>query len=713
MRDNKYLPYSPDQLEEHLSQFLIDSWSYSKVTSFARNEKAFEMTHIFGVYSKSSASTVAGNAYHKALEYYFSKKKEGIVIDIIELEASAFSYIDSIEANYWKLQKTTPTVEDCKKKATSIVSALIKNFCAESSTYEDDIDEVLDVEVYCDEWLTVNGVDIPLPCHAKIDVVVRTKSGNTAIIDHKSKNVYTSAEEMALAIGVQAITYILSYEARTGLPVNEVWFVENKYSQNKDKSPQLNCFKLSVDADTRRLYEALLYEPLKRMIEAVNNPDYTYLINDADTYIDKAELYDFWARTMITEVEDWNVLESKKELVSKRLKKIRDASISSINPSVIKKFKENASAFIQYDLSSKNMTSEEKIEHVLRSFGTIVRVAHKFDGYSSNTYLLEVSAGVKISSIHQHRLDIANALDVSNVRISGDLIVHEGKSYLSIDFSKKREGVLHFNPDALVDMKIPIGKDNFNNTIIWDLENQSTPHVLICGATGSGKSVAIKSIIEYARIAKVDRVVIFDPKFEFIEYDKGNGISVYSDIDDIEEKMRDLVDDMNRMVKEGGHQKTLVVFDEFADAVANSKKGVELEIKEYVQVGSYAPKKGPLGFMMPGEPKMKLQKTGEHKSLEENLRILLQKGRSSGFRIIAATQRASVKVITGDAKVNFPVQICFRVPKEADSRVVIDEAGAESLAGMGDGLIKSPEYNEVVRFQSYYFDKQQNIATTS
>ena len=101
-------------------------------------------------------------------------------------------------------------------------------------------------------------------------------------------------------------------------------------------------------------------------------------------------------------------------------------------------------------------------------------------------------------------------------------------------------------------------------------------------------------------------------------------------------------------------------------------------------------------------PKYKREKVGSLKSLEENQRILLQKGRSTGFRLISATQRASTKIITGDAKVNYPVQICFRVPKEIDSRVVIDEAGAESLAGYGDGLIKSPEYPDTIRFQAYY-----------
>jgi S-DNA-T family DNA segregation ATPase FtsK/SpoIIIE len=109
-----------------------------------------------------------------------------------------------------------------------------------------------------------------------------------------------------------------------------------------------------------------------------------------------------------------------------------------------------------------------------------------------------------------------------------------------------------------------------------------------------------------------------------------------------------------------------------------------------------------VGIYKNGMPKMKREKVGEIKALEENLRILLQKGRSTGYRIMAATQRASVKVITGDAKVNFPVLICFRVPKEADSRVVLDESGAESLAGRGDGLIKSPEYKSTVRFQAFY-----------
>lgn len=686
-----YKSKSPDEIDSLLSNFLIDSWSYSKLSQFARNEKAFEMQYIYNIKSKSSATSVAGNAYHFALDRYFSSKKDGIILDLVTLETFAFEYIDKISDGFWKTQKTTPTIADCKQKATVTSNTLLKNFFAEIGTYIDEIKEIIEVEIYCDEWLVINGVDVPMPCHGKIDLVVNTIHHKIVIIDHKSKTTFSDEQELRLSIGIQAITYVNLYESKTGYQIDEVWFVENKISQNKDKSPQLNAFKVKIDKDIRRLYEALLYEPLKRMCEAVSNPDYVYLINESDNFIDKAEIYDFWAKTMLAEVEDFNIAANKKDIISKRLKKIRDASIATVNPKVIKEFQKNASEFIQYDLSNKNMTQEEKIEHILRSFGIIVKVAHKFDGYSSNTYLLEVSAGVKISSIHSHRLDIANALDVSAVRLSSDLVVYNGKSYLSIEFAKKRDRDLLFDPAELDGMKIPLGKDNYGNTIIWDLENHSTPHVLICGATGSGKSVSIRSTIEYAKLAKVDNIVIFDPKYEFMDY-RNSGYKVYNEISEIEAEMANLVEKMNDLVKSGKKMKTLVIFDEFADAVSSSRKGSELKIYETVTVGNYAN----------GSEKTARACTGELKSLEENQRVLLQKGRSTGFRIMSATQRASVKVITGDAKVNFPVQICFRVPKEADSRVVIDEAGAESLAGMGDALIKSPEYKDTVRFQAFY-----------
>ena len=688
---HQYRDLSPEKLEELFSNFLLDSWSFSKVNSFARNEKAFEMVYIYRKPIRRSASEVSGSAYHESLKHYFTERKIGNKQDIVSLQEIAYNYIDGIDSNQWKIQKTTPTIEECRQKATIVCTSLLTNFFAEISTYESEIKEVLDVELYCDEFLTINGVDIPLPCHSKIDLVILTVEDKIAVIDHKSKAAYSDEKEVKFSIGKQAITYSKIYETATGKTVDQVWFVENKPTENRDKKQQLQPHKILLDKDTRRLYEAMLYEPLKRMLEAISDPDYIYLINESDNFVDKAEIWEFWAECQIAEIGDFNIPESKRDLISKRLKKIKDSSLACIDPKTIKKFREGASEFIQYDLTNKNMTKEEKIQHTLRTLGISVNVAHKFDGYSSDTFLVEVSAGTNMSSVHRYKLDIANALNVSSIRMMKDLFVYNGKSYLAIESSKTRERDLLFDASFLQGSKIPIGINNFNQTVIWDMANPSTPHVLICGSTGSGKSVCLVSIIEYVMLSGVDSVVIFDPKYEFTKY-KGAKISVWNDINEVETMMELLVEEMNSLVKNGSTKRTLVIFDEFADAVLASKSGAALDVYEMQQVGTFKT----------GMPKMERAKTGTKKSLEENLRILLQKGRSSGYRIIAATQRASVKVITGDAKVNFPVQICFRVPKDIDSKVVIDEPGAESLAGKGDGLMRSPEYLGVVRFQSFY-----------
>jgi len=698
-----YKTYTDEQLEKHFSGFLTDSWSYSRVSTFARNEKAFERSYLYNEKEKSSASTVAGQAYHHALDCYFKNYNEARM-DIVSLKQVAFDYIDARPADAWKIQKTTPTVADCIQKATQDVSRLLNNFLSEIEVYTSDISEVLHSELKLSSWASVNGVDIPLPLHAVIDLIIATKDGKTVIIDHKSRAKLSDESEMRFTIAKQAISYVLAFEEETDVRIDEVWFIENKTSKNKDGSPQLSKFKVEMDSDTRRMYEAILYEPLRRMIQAVSDPNYVYMINDNDNFIDKAELYDFWAKTMIAEIDDFSIPENKKPLIQKRLKKIRDASLAVVTPTAVRNFKKYTEQFIPYDLTNKDMTNQEKIEHVLRSFGIISKVQHVFDGYSSSSYLLEISAGTSISAINKYRLDIANALNVPNVRIQKDLLVYEGKSYLAIESGKKGSAILLWDKTKQTGNKIPVGVDNFGQTVYWDLDNQSTPHMLVCGATGSGKSVSIKSTINYALACGVDEIFIFDPKHEFRKFGFPP-ITVLNDIDDIENCMELLVEEMENRVKSGTQKMTLVVFDEFADAVANSKKGKELDIKEEVQVGYYAPKKlkGMFGDILPEpQPKYEVQVVGRKKSLEENMRILLQKGRSSGFRIVAATQRASTKVITGDAKVNFPVQICFRVPKDVDSMVVLDEPGAEALNGRGDGLIKSPEYLGVVRFQGFY-----------
>lgn len=700
---HKYKELSEKELRELQSNFLVDSWSYSKLSAFSRNEKSFEMQYIYNQRSKSSSTTVAGQAYHYALDRFFTARQKDEHFDVADLLTFAYDYIEDYKAPFWKIQKTTPSVEECKLKATKTVTQLLNNFFSELGTYIDEIKCILDVEVYCDEYLTINGVDLPLPCHAKIDLTVETFSGLVVVIDHKSKSAFSNEEDLRLTVGQQAMTYVNVYESKTGIEVHEVWFIENKYSKNKDGSAQLSKYTVEINPNTRKLYEALLYEPLKRMLSAVNDPDYVYIINTADNFIDKSELYDFWCKTMIAEIEDFNVPENKKDLLAKRLKKIRDVELSNINPSIIKQFKEQASSFIQYDLSNKNMSYAQKIEHSLRSFGKIVEVKHEFKGYSSNTYLLSVTSGVKIASITPHRLDIANALDVENIRIAKDLVVHEGKSFLALETTSNNADILFWDKSKVVGQKIPLGEDNFGNVVTWDLNNQSTPHCLIGGGTGSGKSVELISMLESMIVAGITDVVILDPKMEFTSY--SDKFKVVSDILEIEQELESLVAEMNEKVKSKSTSRKVVIFDEFTDAMMQSRKGSQLDIKEMVEKGFYKQSAAEIMMGIPPSPKLKMETTGRLKSLNENLQMLLQKGRSTGLRIVCATQRADTTVINGNSKANFAVQVCFKIDRQVSSIVIIDEPGAEGLRGNGDGLMKSPQYKDTVRFQGYYFQK--------
>ena len=674
---NKYSQYTQDQLEELFSNYLIDSWSYSKVSTFARNEKAFEKNFIYCEPDKRSVSSIAGNAYHEALRIYFDTwSLVGPSYNLVELTQEAYNYIDGIDDHAWKLTDKFTTVELAKAEAIRQVTELLTNFMAEKDIYDDAIAKVLEVEVKTEAWVTVNGVDIPLPLHYIADLVVETKDSKIVIIDHKSKSAYTKEDELVLVHGQQAITYVLGYEStHENMHVDEVWFIENKASKNKDKLAQLKLFRLIMDADSRKLHEYYLYQPLKRMLEACSNPDYIFTINNSDNMTDKADLYEFSARTIMAEVDDFeNIPEAKKALIAERHRKIKDSSLAMISPKVISAFRKSAASFITFDYTHSNMTNSEKIEHLFRTFSKQVQVAHTIEGYSCDTYLCEVAAGVQLGKLNNYAKDVAYALDVPAVRINQSLVIYKDKSYLSIEVNKQRTETLTWSKGYVNGHMLSIGLDNFRQPVIWNLDNHSTPHMLVCGATGSGKSVMLKSTIKYAEAAGIKNIVILDPKYEFCDL-ANSDIKVYNDINDIELYLNMQVLEMQDRVKNKRNELTLVVFDEFADAQDQSKelhRGKKMD-----------------NDIMP---------------METSFKMLLQKGRSCGYRFIAATQRADTKTISGTIKVNFPVQVCFRVPKAIDSKVVIDEEGANTLAGGGDGLIKSPEYlDQVVRFQGFFY----------
>lgn len=665
---------------------LIDHWSHSMVQTYQRNQLAFCRSYIAQIKDfKSSPSSLIGTGYDEALQVFFAMFSDGRSITMEEMVQVGMEVVYETPANRIKLGAKTPTVEAVLQHVAKTLPFVIKSFLEEVDTYIDDIGEILFINRRFKEAVTLNGVEISIPCVFVPDLVYRNKSGKLAVLDHKAVHAYTDKDAVIYKYAGQATTYLVGLEKHIGESVSEFNFFENKTTLNSRGAnkgmAQIRKIPIPLNADNRRMYESMLYEAVREVYHAAKDPDKVYLANPNDMFMqgeEKAELLNFWIAWQTQEIQDINpdISDEKAALLSTRKRKIRDSDLSNIDPKIISKFKSEANRFINYS-SMEDMTPSQRIESRLMTLGLPVKVSHCLSGYSSETYLMELQNGRRINDIFKFKLDVANALNLESIRIGQKLSIYEGRSFVSIDANKDQSERKPLYWDAANlekgTLKIPMGFDNFGELVVWDMASPSTPHMLICGATGSGKSVHIRSIIESVKTLGGWDIEVFDPKYEFRDMDSRN------EIGEIERRMEELVREMNLAVESGMTRlNKLIIFDEFADAVAQSRKGKELNT--YDMMGKV---------------------NGKDKSLEENLKIILQKGRACGIRVIAATQRASVKVITGDAKANFPVQICFRVPKAIDSRVVLDEDGAESLSGKGDGLFRSPEYNDTIRFQSF------------
>lgn len=696
---NKFSLLEGEALEQHFSSFLIRHWSVSAIADFTNNEKAFEKKYIFKQYSKTdSLPSIIGNVYHKALmAFWLEFQLVGTKMNFDEFSQVAYTELNKVGANRYRAYKGV-TLEETKLEALASVNTLVKNFLSESSCYFDEIQEIVGVENTIIEFISINGIEIPLPIKCKADLIFIDKEGYLCVLDHKSKKAYTKPEEINLKYGNQTIGLILAINEwikkqdeilkkypKAAKGVHKFFYYENKISKNRDGSRQIKQIPIDIKA-SQQLFEQVLFEGVWRVMEAVQNPDYVYLMNPNDHNEDAEEIVEFWVKTHLEGLEGFPDLEPHQvALLKKKRTAIRRASLVGIPKNVIKAFSQPKDFISLSPEDMENMTPAQRIEHRLATFNYPVRVSKVIPGCSCDTYLVEVNAGIKISNIYKYRMDIANALGVEDVRIAASLVKYEGITYVAIEANREEQTALYLAAgDVLPGYQFPIGRDNFGNTLYWDVENPSTAHMMISGATGSGKSVAIRNIIEVA-LQKGVKVSILDPKNEFKSY-QAKDVQVISELEKIEEFMEYTVLEMDEIFRTNGAygngQKRLVIFDEAADCFARQSK----QRVNFVE--------GPRGGM-------KKNVDQEFRTLEQNTLILAQKARSAGIHLVLAAQRFSVKVLSGDAKANFTTRVCLKVMSGVDSKVMLDQEGAEKLRGRGDGLLISPEHSEPVRIQCF------------
>ena len=299
------------------------------------------------------------------------------------------------------------------------------------------------------------------------------------------------------------------------------------------------------------------------------------------------------------------------------------------------------------------MTTEEQIKMKLAEHGLAVEFDSKVQGNSVELYRYEPSIGLKMSKIASYAKDIEQVVQKSGIRILAP-IPNSGLIGFEVPLKERTYPSL----PTTRDFDVALGKTVMNETRRFDI--RQSPHMLVAGSSGSGKSVFLNGLIK--QLLNIPRVELhlFDPKqVELIGFEGERKVVEYqSHHASIATSLELLVEEMEaryKTLKEAGVKSIegvsdmrykFVIIDEFAD----------LGMK--TQVGSL-------------------------------IQLLAQKGRACGIHLIIATQRASTSIISGDIKVNFPTRAVFRMSKSIDSRVMLDEDGAEKLLGKGDMLFAS------------------------
>lgn len=376
--------------------------------------------------------------------------------------------------------------------------------------------------------------------------------------------------------------------------------------------------------------------------------------------------------------------------------------------------------------SGRQYTPEElerlsrDVERHLESFGVRAQVVAATPGPVITRFELQPAAGVKGSQITNLSRDLARSLSVASVRV---IEVIEGKSVIGLEIpNQKREMVMlreiidsssyRNSPSSLT---VALGKDIAGHPVAVDLAKM--PHLLVAGTTGSGKSVAINVMILsmlFKATAEEVRFIFIDPKM--LELSVYEGIPhlltpVVTDMKDAANALRWCVAEMERryrLMSALGVRNLAGLNKKLAEAAAAGQP-IRDPLAKAPELFDEAPAFEPEALEALPHIVVIIDELADMmmvvgKKVEELIARLAQKARAAGIHLIVATQRPSVDVITGLIKANIPSRLAFQVASRIDSRTILDEMGAETLLGHGDGLFRPIGASRLDRVHGAFVD---------
>jgi S-DNA-T family DNA segregation ATPase FtsK/SpoIIIE len=357
-------------------------------------------------------------------------------------------------------------------------------------------------------------------------------------------------------------------------------------------------------------------------------------------------------------------------------------------------------------------TIARAIEEKLKEFNISSNVINVLKGPVVDTFELELGTGVKVAGVTNRVDDLSLALMGSPIRMVYPM---KGKSTIGIEVPRNPRDVIYLDEvlrspnfnNSSFKLPIAMGKDAYGDAAVIDLA--STPHLLVAGTTGAGKSVFINTLLVSLIIKfspKKLRLIMLDPKqLELALYQRLPHLimPVVTDASIASAALLWVIDEMERRYS---------LLKDFAvkNIEGFNKKVVGAGTDLTCRINKYYPDAEVLGFELPylvvvvdEFADLMLSKSG--KAIETSISRLAAKARASGVHIVLATQRPSTDIITGVIKANFPTRVSFRVFTNIDSRVILDGVGAEKLLGKGDMLFK--QGIDILRMHSAYVNEDE------
>lgn len=346
----------------------------------------------------------------------------------------------------------------------------------------------------------------------------------------------------------------------------------------------------------------------------------------------------------------------------------------------------------------------DKLTRVLNEFGVHAKVSEIYIGPAVTKYELVLETGTRVNRISSLTDDIKMALAAKDIRIEAPI---PGKSAVGIEIPNAEASTVPFR-DVLKDVPekkknskllVPLGKDVMGMSVYAELDKM--PHLLIAGATGSGKSVCVNGIIcSLLMRAKPDEVklMLVDPKK--VELSNYNGIPhllspVITDPKKAAKALRVVVMEMERR------------YEVFASANARNITSYNEYAKMHNESCEENDKKEILPYIVVILDEVADLMMVASKDVEDCIMRISQMARAAGIHLIVATQRPSTDVITGVVKANIPSRIAFAVSSQIDSRTILDMAGAEKLLGKGDMLFSPMGASAPIRVQGSYVSDEE------